>query len=35
MIADDEEVFAKAGDANVSSRYFKIDAFLYYYLESN
>jgi hypothetical protein len=33
VIANNEEVFAEAGDTSVSSRYFKMDAFLYYRLE--
>jgi hypothetical protein len=33
VVANDEEVFAEAGDAGVFSRYFKTDAFLYCRLE--
>jgi hypothetical protein len=34
IIANNEEVFTEAGDTNISSRRFKTDTFLYYYLES-
>jgi hypothetical protein len=33
VAADDEEAFAEAGDASVSSRRSKTDAFLHYRLE--
>jgi hypothetical protein len=33
VAANNEKIFAEAGDANVSSRRFKIDAFLHYRLE--
>jgi hypothetical protein len=33
MIANDEEAFAEAGDASVSSRYFKMNTFLHYRLK--
>jgi hypothetical protein len=33
MIINNKEAFMKAGDVNISSRYFKMNAFLHYRLK--